>query len=439
MDRTIRTIYGAWVDRKLPEVIPRDTDLKKYLDIRPRKVIVVTGFRRTGKTYLLYHLMNGLLEEHDRRELVHINFDDERIPPRTEFLSELLPSLKLLADHPMKYLFLDEIQDIPGWSKWLRRVHDSEPFEMFVTGSSSKVSSREIPTELRGRCLELRLYPLSFGEFLRFKDTGVRHDLLGVSPDERIKVRRMLSEYLLYGGMPEVVITPKERRFELLQQYFATVVARDITERHGVKNEEGLKALLRLLLNSTQYTITKLHNTLKSQGYGMGKNTIMHYLDHVEGSYFTHSLKILSAKVKDQMQYPRKVYFIDNGFINALSVRWSDNMGRLFENAVAVELLRRRDGETELHYWRDQRQKEVDFVVKRGTRVEELIQVSYDLTDPETKKREINSLVKAAGELGCDELLVVTDELELVEVHKGRTINFVPLWRWLLEWPGHRI
>ena len=232
--------------------------------------------------------------------------------------------------------------------------------------------------------------------------------------------------------MPEVVLSSEAKKFEILHQYYATVVSRDIIERHNVKNEEGMKAMLRLLLNSTQYSISKLYNTLKSANYGMGKSTIQNYLSYVENSYFIRNIPIFSYGIKDQMQYPRKVYFIDNGFISALSTRFSKNKGRLYENAVAVELMRRNTGiEQDIYYWKGDRGKEVDFVIKEGTEIKQLIQVSYDMNDPDTKKREFSALIKASEELKCKNLLVITEREEGVEEVKGRKIKVVPMWKWM--------
>jgi len=434
MNSTINTVIGAWVDKKLPNIIERDSNIESYLNLKPNKIVVITGFRRIGKTYLIYQLLNKLLKNKSREQVVYINFDDERIPERTEFLTKLLPNIRRLFSSEPEHLFLDEIQNIPKWSKWLRRIYDNEDLTIFITGSSSKVSSRELPTELRGRCLEINLFPLSFSEFLRFKNTNIKSKTAQYSEKERTKILKMLDEFLNYGGMPEVVLSAEEKKFEILQQYYGTVVRRDIVERFSIKNEEGLKATLRLLLNSTQYTISKLYNTMKSLNYEIGKTTILNYLSYIESSYFIRSLPILSPKVKDQLQYPRKLYFIDNGFITSLSTRFSKNMGRLYENAVAIELLRRYSkNDIDFYYWRDRKGKEVDFVIKDRFKIKQLVQVCYDIGHYETKKREIDALLKASSELKCNDLLVINDDYDNVEVVKNKKIKFMPLWKWLLE------
>ena len=434
MNKTIRTILHSWIERKLPITIPREINLENYLDMKPRKIIAITGFRRVGKTYLLLQLISKTLKDQNKEQEVYINFDDERIPENTEFLTELLPTIKQTFKKETQHIFLDEIQNMPNWSKWLRRVYDTESFGIFATGSSSKVSSREIPTELRGRCLEIKVFPLSFREFLRFKNMKIDPSVLQYSENEKTKVTRALDEYIRFGGMPEVVLSDEERKSEILQQYYGTVVRRDIVERFNVKNGEGLKAMMRLLLNSTQYSISRLYDTLKSLNYEIGKTTLLHYIQYVESSYFTHSLPIFSYKIKDHLQYPRKIYFIDNGFINSLSTRHSKDIGRLYENAVMIELLRRfPQKDIELYYWSDRRGKEVDFVVKHDLRIEQLIQVCYDVEDYNTKKREVDNLIKASEELSCNNLLVITGGYKGAEEIKNKKIKFIPLSEWLLQ------
>lgn len=412
---------------------PRSVTLDGYTTLTPRKIIVITGFRRCGKTYIALGSIEKLLDAKNKNKVIYVNFEDERIPRETKFLSDLIPSIKETFAEEPDFLFLDEIQDMPEWSRWLRRIYDSYDMQIIVTGSSSKVSSREIPTELRGRCLEIKVYPLSFKEYLSFK--GIQADAKSVqhSENERAKIARALDDYLYYGGMPEVVLAPEEKRIEILQQYFQTVVSKDIAERYKIRNDEALRALLRLLVNSTQYSISKAYNTMKSMGYAVGKTSLANYIGYIESSYFLISVPVLSPKIKDQMQCPRKVYLIDNGFISALSTRFSKNAGRLYENAVALELSRRSDSNTSIYYWKDRFGKEVDFVVKAGDTVSKLVQVCYDVEHPDTKAREVNALLRASVELKCDDMMVVTGGYQGEEQVKGKTITFVPLWEYLLE------
>ena len=192
--------------------------------------------------------------------------------------------------------------------------------------------------------------------------------------------------------------------------------------------------MIRLLLNSKQYSISKLYDTMKSLQYQIGKTTILNYLNYVETSYFLYSIPIFSYKIKDQMQYPRKHYFIDTGFINSLSTRHTKDMGRLYENIVAINLLRTQTQKgNNIFYWKDQRGKEVDFVIKNEIQVKQLIQVCSDIENYDTRKREIDALIKASDHLKCKDLLIITNDFYDTEKVKDKTIVFKPLYLWLLE------
>ncbi len=433
MDRIIKTILAEWKGKNLPAVIPREINLHDYLNLKVNKILVLNGFRRVGKTYILYNLVKELLNFNTREEVVHINFEDERIPLKTEFLSRLLPTADELFNKKIKYLFLDEVHNIPNWSKWLRRIYDNHDIKIFVSGSSSKMSEEEIPTELRGRFLGIKITPLSFREFLKFKNLDFEFKMLDYSEKEKSLILKALTEYLTFGGLPEAVLIDENKKFELVQSYYSTVIKRDIVERYHIKNEESLKALLKLLLDSKEYSISKSYNNLKSLGYEIGKSTLQKYISYIESSYFAFSLPIFSYKIKDQIQYPKKIYFIDNAFINSISTKFSDNFGRLYENISAVELKRRKK---ECYYWKNAEKEEVDFVLKSDSKIEQLIQVCYDVSDPDTKKREIRALLKASKDLKCRNLLLINQNYSGEEEFEWfgikRKIKFIPLWKWLL-------
>src|SRR3989344_5090418 len=203
MNHIIKTILVEWKRKNIPTVIPRDVNIRDYLNMKVNKILVLNGFRRVGKTYILYGLANELLKSNSREEVVQINFEDERIPLKTEFLSGLLPIAEEIFNKKIRYLFLDEPHNIPNWSKWLRRIYDSQDIRIFVSGSSSRMSEEEIPTELRGRFLEIKIFPLSFKEFLRFKKLNFDLKILDYSEKEKPIMLKALKEYIIYGGMPE--------------------------------------------------------------------------------------------------------------------------------------------------------------------------------------------------------------------------------------------
>ncbi len=409
MNSILRTLLYEWKDRKLPTTISRDI----LLDTNPPQGIpnatVITGFRRSGKTYLVYDTIKKLLEAYSHEDVIYINFEDERLlTPDTSLLTDLLPEIQALYGKKPKYLFLDEIQLIPNWSKWTRRILDTEEIQIFITGSSSKLSSAELPTELRGRAWETHVEPLTFTEFLRFKQEFIDFEKAAHVKDEDSRFRFLFEEYLLFGGLPAVVLAPPEKKTELLQSYFQTVVQMDIAERHKIENIALLRTLLKLLLNSTYITISKLHNTLKSLGFAVGKASVDNYISHIESSYFMKELYIHNPAMINQLQYPRKVYFIDSGFMTALSSKYSKNMGRLLENFVFQKLSQKHKT---LYYYKDKKGNEVDFAVFEDGKAVALYQVCFDLTDEETRSREIRSLIKAGAELNCRDLHLIYMEI----------------------------
>jgi predicted AAA+ superfamily ATPase len=409
MEEILRTILYEWLERKLPSTIEREQKLEFEINKRVKKAVVVTGFRRAGKTYFLFHHIKKLLEKYSRKEVVYINFEDERIPQETAFLSALLPTIKAVFGQMPKFLFLDELQNIPSWSKWLRRVLESYEIQLFVTGSSSKMSSYELPSELRGRCFEIRINPLNLKEFFRFKNFSFDKEKLKYLPQTKADFNFLFDEYLYWGGLPEVVLLPSEKKQEALQGYFETVVKKEMIDRFKIKNETALKTLLKLLINSSYISISKLFNSLKSLGIAVGKTTLSEYLSYIESSYFLKQLYFYSPSMLNQLQYPRKVYFVDNGFISALSTRFSKNFSRLWENLVFWWL---KSSNKEIYYYQDRNKNEVDFVGFKDGKVVSLYQACYSLTDFETKEREIKALKKASRRLNCKNVFFVARNID---------------------------
>lgn len=423
----VKKILNEWNERAFPDTLERNSNVNKYVSSKTNKILVLNGFRRVGKTYLLLGEVKKLLKTYSKKEVIYLNFEDERIPLKEGFLSELLPEIIKINGEIPKFLFLDEIQNFPDWSKWLRRVYDLYPkTKFFVTGSSSKMSFSKIPTELRGRYLLNRIFPLSFKEFLIFKNFNKEIN--------ENKLINLFEDYLIYGGLPEIVLADKNEKLEIVKSYYSSVVNRDLIEEHSIKNKESMKAILNLLLDSTNYSYSKLYNSLKSLQYEIGKNTLIDYIKIIEDSFFMFSIPIFSYKIKTRMQYPKKNYFIDNVFLSKIAINFSKNYGKLYENLVAIELLKK---EKDFFYWKNQQQEEVDFVIKEGLKIKELIQVCYDVSKTKTKDREIRALLKASKELKCKNLIIITKEYEDKREEEWfgikRKIKFIPLWKWVLE------
>ncbi|MDP2673047.1 MAG: ATP-binding protein [Nanoarchaeota archaeon] len=423
----IKTILNEWNAREFPEIYPREFNIEKYASSKLNKIIVLSGFRRVGKTYILLNEIKEMLKKFSKKEVIYLNFEDERIPLKSEFLSEIFPEIIRLNMETPKFLFLDELQNFPDWSKWLRRVYDLYPkTKFFATGSSSKMSLSKIPTELRGRYFLNKIFPLSFKEFLSFRK--VNKDI------EENKLINLFEEYLVNGGLPEIVLADKNEKLEIAKSYYSSVVNRDLIDTYSIRNKESMKAILNLLLDSTSYSYNKLYNSLKSLQYEIGKNTLIEYLKFIEDSFFMFSASIFSYKIKDRMQYPKKNYFIDNVFLSRISTNFSNNYGRLYENLAAITLLKQ---EKEFFYWKNNKNEEVDFVIKEGSKITNLIQVCYDLKSAGTFDREIRALLKASRDLKCKNLTVINkDKEEILEKEwfgiKGK-IKFIPLWKWCLN------
>lgn len=422
----IAKVLIEWQESWTPPLIKREFDTS-LIPQNINKVITFAGCRRVGKTYLMFQLINELSKKIPREEIFYINFEDERLEKRIETLTELIPTIEeLFGKKSSLYLFLDEIQNIEGWDLWVRRINDSRrDIKLFLSGSSSKLSSKEIPTSLRGRALTFEVFPLSFREFLKFKGFNIPENI--ELSDKKFELLNLLREYLLYGGFPEVVLVNDVRiKRMLVREYFNTIISLDVVERYNVRNSEELRTFIRLLLNSEYFSLSKLEKIMKSMGYSISKATLSNYLRYLTECYFAFPVEIYAPKVKLRIQYPKKIYFVDTSFLTFLSVKFGDNIGRLMENAVFVELMRR--GYTPSYA--KESNWEIDFVIPEK---ELLIQVSYDVSNPETMEREIKALISASKRFGWSNLFLITWDHEHSLKFNGKDIKFVPLWKWLLE------
>ncbi len=418
----------------LPELKEREIELP--LDVN--KAITVTGLRRTGKTYLLYQTIQKLLDRgREMREMFYINFEDERLEGMSsEDLSKIVELYgKYNPDSRKMYLFLDEIQAVNGWERFIRRLLERRNVHVFITGSSSRFLSRDIATSLRGRALNYHLFPLSFWEFLEFKGERFEKPLI---EEERGKIMRHLEEYMEFGGFPEIVnysgFYNKTLKIRTLQEYLDLILYKDLVERYGIEKTGAMKALIRVLIKNfgNRLSIRRLHEMLVSSGASLSKTKIYEYFSYLEDIGFVIPIRKFSySEIKSSRTMP-KLYLIDTGFPTVHGLK---EMGRRMENMVAIELLRRkmyREPDTDVHFYLDS-SGEVDFVISSGFEVKELIQVTLNLDSYETKRREIRALLHASRELKCRNMRVITWDYEGKEKVDGKDIHYIPLWKWLLE------
>ena len=411
------------------ERIEREIDLP----VQPELIITVPGVRRAGKSSLLMLTVNKLLASGVKREqILWVNFDDERLDRMpTEELDEVLQAYReMYPEIELKdvYMFFDEIQNIDGWDLFVLRVFKSYCRNVYVTGSNAKLLSSEISTALRGWTLDYEMLPLSFREFCRFKGIDA-HSYL---ESDKAKRYAAMEEYIHGGGFPKVVLsTDKSMKLRLLQGYFNTMLFRDLAERHAIKNIEALRYFLkRVMQNLTKTTsINAIANDMRSNGVSVSKDDLYNWADWaVEAYLFVRYPKYSRSLVKEN-QSLRKYYVIDTGMRQAVLMPQSEDKGKLLENIVALELFRRRGADRKMFYGQDGR--ECDFVVQREEHVEELIQVTWDIEDEDTRKRELDGIKEAAKGTNCNKLTIVTREQKETIEEDGFRIEVVGIEEWL--------
>ena len=426
----LKRLIVEFHESELPELIERSMDV----DLETRKIISIIGPRRCGKTYYLYYLIKRLIQQgEDKTRMLYINFEDERILPFSvkEFDLILEAYFELYPENKGRkiYAFFDEIQNVDGWEVAVRRMYDREKIRIFITGSSSKLLSKEIATALRGRTISYELQPFSFLEILRAKGIDLTPNLLYSS--KRFHIKKLLNEYMKFGGFPEVVLENDETtKIRILQEYLNTIFFRDLVERYSVRNTILLKEIIRFLISniSRYFSVSKFYKLAK-QNFKVTKRTILNYCSYLEDVRLTLFVKKFGT-LKEQMVNPRKIYCIDVGFKTASGFYTSEDLGRIAENLVFLKLREKqlRDPLVEIYYWKQK--QEVDFIVKRGKKIEEIIQVCWDVE--EAKEREIKGILNAAEFFKIKKGIIITGDFEGEELIEGVKIEYVPLWKWLL-------
>ncbi len=396
-------------DRLPVELAPRSMRITEL----PQKISTVLGMRRIGKSHVLYQKINALLQEGVQKEQIYyLNLEDDRLPDFekgglgawVDSFYELYPQ-----NHRRHcYLFFDEVQNIPDWSKLMRRLQDTKDVSIYLSGSSARLLSKEIATELRGRAISTEVWPYSLAEFLQAAHVpsvvpGPR------SPRVQDEYFATLRDYLLKGGFPETVAYSEIERRRVHQDYISVAILRDILERHEVQNEHLIRYLIKFVLANTGKLVTfnKLFNDLQSRGYKVGKATIYEYFGYITDCYIALLVPLYSESQRKQESNPRKVYAVDTGLARSHMIGITNNFGRLFENLIYLDL--RRHGCEEIYYYNTQSGKEVDFIANGPDGKQHLIQACYDLQEPETLSREEGALREAEEELGYKGTLVTRE------------------------------
>ena len=376
---------------------------------------IITGVRRSGKSTLAHMLLKD-------KNYAYVNFDDERLINMNSSDLQTIEEYLYNVYGDFDFLFLDEIQNIDGWSLFVNRLARKK-INLFISGSNSKLLSQEISSHLTGRFFTIELYPFSFNEYLKFHHFNISEEPL--TTKETAQLKKLFDDYLVSGGFPEIVRGEPVRKYA--SGLFHSIINRDILLRYNIKHQRTFTDIALFLVNNYSREIS--FNRIKNI-FGLGsEHTAKNYVHYLEESFVIFTLSKFSFKKQESLRY-KKNYVIDPSFIYALSDSFSQNTGLIYENIVALELMRRRNiYNFEVFYYK--KQYEVDFVIKENLKIKELIQVSFDIEAPETRNREINSLIAASNDLKAEKLTIISKNYSAEENKNGKKIVFIPLLKWL--------
>lgn len=379
-----------------------------------RLIKLITGPRRVGKsTQALLMLRN--------RNFAYLNFDSQQLLDAWD--ADLV--MRMLDDvYPgYEYLLLDEVQNLDAWDLWVSELYRLGK-NLVITGSNAKMLSSEMATALTGKYLKVEMLPFSLEEFFDWN----KLDLSMLSPEQQTDASALMDDYLRNGGYPEVVASRQLTR-TYLDTLFDSIVWKDVAKRHSVRNVTDLNDLALYLVSNFCNPVSA--NELTEELGFSSVNTTKKFMDYLHEPYLFYYLPRYNNKLKLMKKAPRKVYVVDNGFVAAKAFSLSENLGRLLENQVFVELLRQGyDTDKTMFYYRSRNDKEVDFVLRKGTHIEQLVQVCYDMSNAKTEKREVDSLLECAAELNCSNLVIVTNDEERIIEKDGFRIDVVPVAKW---------
>lgn len=401
----------------------------------PGKATICIGVRRSGKSTFLFQLMQKLLDRGvSRQNILFLNFFDDRLH-RLQHAGLAVILEAYFSLYPEKkntekvYFFLDEIQVVSGWEPFVDRLLRTEMCEVYITGSSAQLLSREIATQMRGRALSWEIFPFSFREFLDFK--GVENDG-PLSTKKRLLIQKAFAEYWQNGGFPEVAGLDRPLRIKIHQEYFNAMLFRDLVERHDISHPKAVTDLAHWLVDNiaSLYSVNNLTGYLQSLGHKAPKAAVSDYLAWFEDAYILFTVRIFDASLARANTNPKKIYCIDHALVTSLSSGILLNSGHLLENLVFIALRRLT---AEIYYFKSKGGKEVDFLARYPDRSRLLVQVCETMADPQTRKREITALTEAMVELQLSAGTIVTrGEEEQIKTAAG-TIEVIPVWRFLLS------
>jgi len=419
--------------------MPRSKLTRREASLPPigGKALAVIGMRRAGKTSYLHQCREDLLAAgRSPNRLIYFNFEDERLAGLAAPKLHIIPDTHLRmfpepATEPIT-LFLDEIQLVDGWETFVRRLLDTPGYEIFLSGSSAKLLSREIATSMRGRAWEVTIHPFSFREFLRHHGHEIPNDPSVLTAKKSAALDHQFARYLEIGGFPEAQGLDLTHRRHLLQGYIDVLLLRDVVERHKVANVTALRWLVRRLLSSPAglFSVTKFSADLKSQGIPVSRDHLYEFLTHLEDAFLLQTIPVATDSEKRRQVNPRKVYPADPALIPVFDRSGKVNTGHALESAVFTELQRRR---AEIAYVKTVSGFEVDFLARYPDGTEELIQVCTSIDDPDTCAREVRALQEAGTEHPRADQTILTLESRLPFPSVPEPINVMPAWAWMFD------
>ena len=398
----------------LEQTVPREItgQVKRTAE---QNISIISGIRRSGKSTLLRQL-----QRQEQRPQLYVNFDDDRFIEFTvqDFQKLLEASIETIGEPDV--FFFDEIQNIKGWERFVRRLHDNGK-TIYVTGSNATMLSKELGTHLTGRHITTPLYPFSFKEFLTFKNKRFDNDK--PTPTERANLKKLFNEYAKTGGIPKYVRYAEE---EYLRTLYKDILYRDIITRFNVNNEKALKETVYHCMSNVGKEVS--YNSLKKLTGLSSATTIKEYLEYVESTYLLFQLNRFNHSLKKQIYANKKIYAVDQAISRIIGFRPTDDMGRILENIVFIQLKR----ENKEIYFHKQKQ-ECDFLIREGYRITQAIQVCHRL-DENNRKRETQGLAEAMGTHKLKEGILLTyDDNEKTITEQKKTIHVMPVWKWLLK------
>lgn len=400
------------------------------IPVNSKKIVALTGVRRSGKTFQLYNVINRLIKQKIKlKNILYFNFEDERIDKNTFVLNNIIESYQELYPEINLgncYFLFDEIQNISGWEKFVRRIYEQVSKNVFVTGSNSKMLSREISTSLRGRSINYEIYPLNFEEYLNF--LGIEIDLNSTRSISAII--NTFEKFLYSGGFPELISVDNEIKGRVLQEYFNVMIFRDLIERYDITQTAILKYFCKRVIgnSSKEFSVNKIYNEIKSQGYKISKDTIYEFQNYVESIYLAFFIPKYSRSIVKQEFSKKKVYSIDNGLAASVDAFFIKNKGTALENLVFLELIK--SGKKILYYSNN---FECDFLLAENEKVCEAIQVCFDINDVDTKNREEKGLINVCREFQLKRGLILTIYDEQKYTVDGITIEIMPVYKYVLK------